>query len=246
MNDRGNALNRVLVLPKGRPVEIQLGSRDVIHDFFLPNFRTKLDVVPGMRGKLYITADSDCPGPQLYTLDELQGLIDSHKDMMALVNENTPGAIYNPGHRHAKFWRLAKDDFLLVDGALITADVIKSAKAAGVAKISRDNHVRYSLRRAVRNRPCDNGGKGDRAGRRHARAAAVQQLFPRRAPRSHGHGNARGVGPIGSTSGSTSAVGPAVGPASRAGLFSFRTALVPLGSRDLLKRLQSRSARGTY
>ncbi|HWE01747.1 MAG TPA: cytochrome c oxidase subunit II [Tepidisphaeraceae bacterium] len=138
LNDRNNALGRVLVLPKNRAVEIQLGSRDVIHDFFLPNFRTKLDVVPGMRGKLYITADSDCPGPKLYTLVELQQLVDRGKDVMAIVNKNTPGAeLYSTGRRRPKFWRLTKDgETFLVNGTFITADVIKNARAAGISKIT--------------------------------------------------------------------------------------------------------------
>ena len=43
-------------IPVNRPVEVQLWSKDVIHDFFLPNFRVKLDAVPGMRGKFIFTA----------------------------------------------------------------------------------------------------------------------------------------------------------------------------------------------
>ncbi len=37
-----------LVLPEGRPVRIRLRSIDVIHSFFLPNFRVKQDAMPGM------------------------------------------------------------------------------------------------------------------------------------------------------------------------------------------------------
>jgi cytochrome c oxidase subunit 2 len=37
-----------LFLPAGRPVRIRLRSLDVIHSFFLPNFRVKQDAVPGM------------------------------------------------------------------------------------------------------------------------------------------------------------------------------------------------------
>ena len=31
------------------PVHIRLSSKDVIHSFFLPNFRFKQDVVPGLK-----------------------------------------------------------------------------------------------------------------------------------------------------------------------------------------------------
>lgn len=47
---------RPLIVPVDRPLDIVLGSRDVLHSFFLPNFRVKLDAVPGLRGKIYFTA----------------------------------------------------------------------------------------------------------------------------------------------------------------------------------------------
>jgi len=37
-----------LYLPVGRPVQVQFRSLDVIHNFFVPNFRVKTDAVPGM------------------------------------------------------------------------------------------------------------------------------------------------------------------------------------------------------
>ena len=36
-----------LHIPVGRPVKLVMTSQDVIHDFFVPAFRTKQDVVPG-------------------------------------------------------------------------------------------------------------------------------------------------------------------------------------------------------
>jgi len=37
----------VLVVPAGRPVKLIMTSRDVIHSFYVPAFRTKQDVLPG-------------------------------------------------------------------------------------------------------------------------------------------------------------------------------------------------------
>jgi cytochrome c oxidase subunit 2 len=34
------------VVPKGRPVKLIMGSRDVIHALYIPDFRTKMDVIP--------------------------------------------------------------------------------------------------------------------------------------------------------------------------------------------------------
>lgn len=41
-------LQAVLHVPLGRTVQVHLTSRDVIHSFFLPEFRVKQDVIPGM------------------------------------------------------------------------------------------------------------------------------------------------------------------------------------------------------
>ncbi len=38
-----------LYVPEGKPVKVLLKSLDVIHSFFLPNFRVKQDAMPGMR-----------------------------------------------------------------------------------------------------------------------------------------------------------------------------------------------------
>lgn len=37
----------------GRPVHIKLTSRDVVHSFFIPDFRTKWDAVPGKKNYLW-------------------------------------------------------------------------------------------------------------------------------------------------------------------------------------------------
>ena|SRR5699024_10341864 len=37
-----------LVLPKGQKVRVRILARDVLHSFFLPHFRVKMDAVPGM------------------------------------------------------------------------------------------------------------------------------------------------------------------------------------------------------
>jgi cytochrome c oxidase subunit II len=44
-----------LYLPKDRPVRVQVRSMDVIHSFFLPNFRVKQDAMPGMTIEIWFT-----------------------------------------------------------------------------------------------------------------------------------------------------------------------------------------------
>jgi cytochrome c oxidase subunit 2 len=45
-----------LHVPVGKPVRLYLGSEDVIHDFFVPAFRVKMDAVPGRMTSLWFTA----------------------------------------------------------------------------------------------------------------------------------------------------------------------------------------------
>jgi len=44
-----------LHLPVDRPVIIELSSKDVIHSFFLPQYRVKQDTIPGMRIPIHFT-----------------------------------------------------------------------------------------------------------------------------------------------------------------------------------------------
>jgi cytochrome c oxidase subunit 2 len=45
-----------LYVPVGKPVKVSLVSLDVIHGFFLPAFRVKRDVVPGMKNHAWFVA----------------------------------------------------------------------------------------------------------------------------------------------------------------------------------------------
>lgn len=48
-------VRNLLHLPLGRPVIVQVSSKDVIHSFSLPDFRVKQDAVPGMRTPISFT-----------------------------------------------------------------------------------------------------------------------------------------------------------------------------------------------
>jgi len=52
----GPASVGVLYVPAGRPVRLNLTSRDVIHSFFVPEFRIKRDAVPGMYTSIWFEA----------------------------------------------------------------------------------------------------------------------------------------------------------------------------------------------
>ncbi len=61
-----------LAIPLNREVELTMRSKDVIHSFFLPNFRIKQDVVPGLQTRMHFTAVK--PGMFEIACAELCGL----------------------------------------------------------------------------------------------------------------------------------------------------------------------------
>jgi cytochrome c oxidase subunit 2 len=52
-----DSVTAALVIPAGRPVELRLRSKDVIHNFWVPQLRFKQDLVPGMEIKVNFQAD---------------------------------------------------------------------------------------------------------------------------------------------------------------------------------------------
>lgn len=78
-DDYDIAPGRPLVLPVKTPISITLSSKDVIHDFFLPNFRVKLDALPGMAGRIDFTAEGTAQSTEEIVLDKLHPKFDSNK-----------------------------------------------------------------------------------------------------------------------------------------------------------------------
>jgi len=75
-----------LHLPTGRPVRVTLTAEDVIHSFFLPNFRVKQDAVPGMRIPVWFEATRT--GEYVLGCAELCGL--GHYRMRGTVSVHSP------------------------------------------------------------------------------------------------------------------------------------------------------------
>lgn len=70
-----------LRVPVGKPIKLSLASQDVIHSFFVPAFRIKQDVVPGMTTYLWFRADK--PGEYDVLCTQYCGL--KHSDMRAKI-----------------------------------------------------------------------------------------------------------------------------------------------------------------
>ena len=75
-------------MPLDQPVRILLRSLDVLHDFYVPQFRTKMDIVPGMVTYFWFTPTRT--GTFDILCAELCGL--GHHDMRGLVVVEEEGA----------------------------------------------------------------------------------------------------------------------------------------------------------
>src|SRR3954468_9370951 len=63
-----------LYLPVNQSVKFEVQSKDVIHDFWVPDFRMKIDAVPGITTSYRVTPKSSAIGPHQIVCAELCGL----------------------------------------------------------------------------------------------------------------------------------------------------------------------------
>ena len=150
---------RPIYLPKGRPVEVQLSSKDVIHDFFLPNFRVKLDAVPGLRGVLNFVPtvtskelENDPANRMIFkSPDELLKAMKSPENQNLLIvmddksqpkapDANSPGAWFD---KKAGDWKYSqinpekkKLETIIRDRQPISEERIAALNAIGVKEIT--------------------------------------------------------------------------------------------------------------
>jgi cytochrome c oxidase subunit II len=75
-----------LHVPIGQPVKLIMGSEDVIHSFFIPEFRVKADVIPGRLNTMWFTATK----PGRYHLFCTQYCGTKHSAMIGWVTAMEP------------------------------------------------------------------------------------------------------------------------------------------------------------
>jgi cytochrome c oxidase subunit 2 len=93
-----------LHVPIGKDVQLNLSAQDVIHSFWVPQFRLKQDAIPGQDTELRFVATK--PGTYPVVCAELCGayhgamrtqlMVDSQEDYEAWVNENRVAQAQNP------------------------------------------------------------------------------------------------------------------------------------------------------
>jgi hypothetical protein len=103
-DDTAGALDRPLIIPVNRTVDIHLSSKDVLHDFAIPNFRSMLDAVPGMVGHIYFKPKRQS------TVEE--NVEDIPLGKMIWIDRDTPTAV---GDRDSEFSPTRDGAFRLYD-----------------------------------------------------------------------------------------------------------------------------------
>lgn len=87
-----------LHVPAGRPVKLTMRSDDVIHSFYVADFRIKQDVLPGRYSSVWFQADK--PGTHAIQCTEYCGT--SHSNMFAKVVVHTPEEFANRAQTFCK------------------------------------------------------------------------------------------------------------------------------------------------
>jgi cytochrome c oxidase subunit 2 len=85
-------------IPVGRPVKLTLTSEDVIHDLFVPAFRTKIDVLPGR----YVHTWFQATKPGRYHLFCSQYCGTNHSGMVGWVTVQEPAEFSDWLNSHAE------------------------------------------------------------------------------------------------------------------------------------------------
>lgn len=87
-NSWDDQLGGEIVLPVNRPVRVQITSKDILHSFYIPDFRVQMNAVPGMKTYFQFT-------PTITTEEMRDKLGDYNYDFVMLCAKICGGGHYN-------------------------------------------------------------------------------------------------------------------------------------------------------
>ncbi len=111
-----------LNLPVGKPVIIELSSKDVIHSLNLPLFRVKQDAIPGQMVKVWFT-------PTMTT----QEIRAKEAKTFTIKDGKIPAELQNL--TSVEDYRTKSDSVLVPKGGSFTDDVVPQLLAAGITEV---------------------------------------------------------------------------------------------------------------
>ena len=92
---RGNIQFPIIVVPAGRPIKFRMSSQDVIHSFYIPDMRVKMDVFPNRYTSLTFTPESNVGPKGSGTSRDVQ--MESTSNGWMLVEDLGPDGKPKPG-----------------------------------------------------------------------------------------------------------------------------------------------------
>jgi len=133
--DGRTAINEIRV-PAGRPVKFILSASDVIHGFYLPDFRVKMDMIPGRVTTLWV--EPDRPGRYQIFCTVYCGT--GHSNMLAQLVVMSPDAYAEWSARHEEAGEEKEHEPLAVRGARVAknAGCLNCHPIGGAAKVGPD------------------------------------------------------------------------------------------------------------
>jgi heme/copper-type cytochrome/quinol oxidase subunit 2 len=143
-DDDTGSPSRPIYVPVNRPVEIELESKDVVHDFFIPNFRAQLYAVPGMRGRFVFTPtittrELESASKETISIDELIARLadPANADLTIDIDKDYPDAQQDKfGFRCIDPTSSKKKPTTIIrDGNAFAPGVAEKLKAAGVTQV---------------------------------------------------------------------------------------------------------------
>ncbi len=115
-----------IVLPVNKSVRFNLGSKDVLHSFYMPHFRVQMNCVPGMATSFQFT-------PRLTTADMRDKVNDPNFNYYLLCAKICGGSHYNMKFAVKVVSQKEYNKWLILQKPLVTAAMIKSYQE-GLAK----------------------------------------------------------------------------------------------------------------
>jgi cytochrome c oxidase subunit 2 len=122
--DNGKTTVGELYVPLNKPVRLLMTSEDVLHDFFIPNFRVKQDVVPGMYSSVWFEAK--IPGRHQVFCAEYCGT--SHSQMLAqlIVLDDQQWEAFQSGKKIAEQPKAGD----LAENGAVAGDAVRAGQAS--------------------------------------------------------------------------------------------------------------------
>ncbi|HWK55898.1 MAG TPA: cytochrome c oxidase subunit II [Parapedobacter sp.] len=133
-NSWDDQLGTEIVIPVNKPVRFQIGSKDILHSFYIPDFRVQMNAVPGMKTYFQFTATM--------TTEEMRDKLgDYNYDFVMLCNKICGGGHYNMQKKVRVVTEEEYQAWLNEQPYFFTEDLRKEFQLTNAAKEEEDTNL---------------------------------------------------------------------------------------------------------